>query len=439
MLPASEEVEALVLRQLGGTALFAAKFREAAARALLLPKRRPGGRSPLWQQRKRAADLLAVAARVRLVSRCCSRRTASACATSSTCRRSSTTLRRIERREVKAVTVDSTIPSPFASALLFGYVANYIYDGDAPLAERRAQALAIDQAQLRELLGEAELRELLDADALAEVEAQLQHLDEAHQARSVDGVHDLLLRLGDLTIDGDRGAEPRSTQPSRRVAELARAPARSSVSIGGEARGTSRWSTRAAIATRSACRCPTGLPESLLRAGRRMPALDLARRYARTHGPFTTAEFAARYGLGRATAEMLLKEVGGAAGCSRASSGRAARPRVVRSGRSAVDAPPIAREAAQGGRAGRARRCSAGWSRRGRASCAGARARRAARRDREPAGRAAAGVDLRDRDPRGAHRGLQPGGPRRADGRAARSSGAASSRSAIATAGSRCT
>ena len=93
------------------------------------------------------------------------------------------------------------MPSPFASALLFGYVANYIYDGDAPLAERRAQALSIDQAQLRELLGEAELRELLDSDALADVEAQLQQLDERYRARSVDGVHDLLLHLGDLTAE----------------------------------------------------------------------------------------------------------------------------------------------------------------------------------------------------------------------------------------------
>ena len=93
------------------------------------------------------------------------------------------------------------MPSPFAAALLFGYVANYIYDGDAPLAERRAQALSIDQAQLRELLGEAELRELLDADALDDVERQLQQLDERYRARSVDGIHDLLLHLGDLTAD----------------------------------------------------------------------------------------------------------------------------------------------------------------------------------------------------------------------------------------------
>ncbi|HWK11300.1 MAG TPA: DEAD/DEAH box helicase, partial [Vicinamibacterales bacterium] len=200
LIPASDEIEALVVRQLGGTALFAAKFREAAARALLLPRRRPGGRTPLWQQRKRASDLLAVAARygsfpiILEAYRECLRDVFDIPALAST-------LRRIETREVKVATVDSVMPSPFASALLFGYVANYIYDGDAPLAERRAQALAIDQAQLRDLLGDAELRELLDADALAETERQAQQLDERYHARSADGVHDLLLHLGDLTTE----------------------------------------------------------------------------------------------------------------------------------------------------------------------------------------------------------------------------------------------
>ncbi len=215
-----------MLRQLGGTALFAAKFREAAARALLLPKRRPGGRSPLWQQRKRAADLLGVASPFGIVPdvleayRECLRDVFDMPALVDT-------LRRIERREIRVATVDSTTPSPFASALLFGYVANYLYDGDAPLAERRAQALAIDQAQLRELLGEAELRELLDADALADVEAELQQLATTTAARAaVDGVHDLLLRLGDLTVEeiaaranrrqgGGRGARPSAARDIR--------------------------------------------------------------------------------------------------------------------------------------------------------------------------------------------------------------------------------
>jgi ATP-dependent Lhr-like helicase len=306
MLPASDEVESLVLRQLGGTAMFAAKFREAAARALLLPKRRPGARSPLWHQRKRAADLLAVAARfgsfpmLLEAYRECLRDVFDMPSLVDT-------LRRIETREIRTATVDSAIPSPFASALLFGYVANYIYDGDAPLAERRAQALAIDQAQLRELLGEAELRELLEVDALAEVEAQLQNLDPAHHARTVDGVHDLLLRLGDLTTV-EVGARSRVSAESA-VAELIRARRAVAISIGGETRlvpveYAGRYRDALGVPL------PPGLPESLLGPAPQA-AHDLARRYARTHGPFTTSEFAARYALGRATADAILGELTG--------------------------------------------------------------------------------------------------------------------------------
>ena len=115
-------------------------------------------------------------------------------------------LRRIRSRSLRVATIDSRTPSPFGSALLFNYVANYIYDGDAPLAERRAQALPVDQAQLRELIGEAELRDLLDTSAIESTEAELQHLAERYHARSVDAVHDLLLRLGDLTRGRDRRA-----------------------------------------------------------------------------------------------------------------------------------------------------------------------------------------------------------------------------------------
>jgi ATP-dependent Lhr-like helicase len=302
MIPSSDEVEALVLRQLGGTALFAAKFREAAGRALLLPKRRPGGRSPLWQQRKRAADLLAVAARfgsfpmLLEAYRECLRDQFDIPSLVAT-------LRRIETREVHAATVDSDVPSPFASALLFTYVANYLYDGDAPLAERRAQALAIDQTQLRELLGDAELRELLDADALAAVEAQLQHLDDDHKAKSVDGLHDLLLRSGDLTA-GEIEARCRFDGTAA-VLELVRSRRAINVRIAGETRiipveygGRYRDALGVDL--------PQGLPESLLEPSASAPQ-DLARRYARSHGPFTTVEFAGRYGLGRATAETLLK------------------------------------------------------------------------------------------------------------------------------------
>src|ERR687892_380050 len=197
LIPDVEEVEALVLRQLGSTSLFAARFRETAARALLLPRRRPGMRTPLWQQRKRASDLLAVASRF-----------GSFPALLETYREVLRdhfdmpalveTLRKLSGRSLRVSTIDSRVPSPFASSLLFSYVANYIYDGDAPLAERRAQALSVDQAQLRELLGDAELRELLDPDVLQALEQQLQHLDARYHARHPDAIHDLLLRIGDL-------------------------------------------------------------------------------------------------------------------------------------------------------------------------------------------------------------------------------------------------
>ncbi len=302
MLPASSDVESLVVRQLGGTALFAAKFREAAARALLLPRRRPGGRSPLWRQRQRAADLLAVASQFRSFPmlleayRECLRDIFDIPALVDT-------LERVERREIRAATVDSATPSPFAAALLFGYVANYLYDGDAPLAERRAQALAIDHTQLRELLGEAELRALLDADAVAAIERQLQHLDPDRQAKSVDAVHDLLLRLGDLTPD-EIGVRTR-IDTAAALATLTRARRAISITIGEESRvvpveyaGRYRDALGAAL--------PMGLPDALL-APSPHASQDLARRYARTHTPFSTTDFAARYAIGRSTAESMLR------------------------------------------------------------------------------------------------------------------------------------
>ncbi len=304
MLPASEEVEALVLRQLGGTAMFAAKFREAAGRALLLPKRRPGGRSPLWQLRKRAADLLAVAARfgsfpmLLETYRECLRDVFDMPALADT-------LRRVERREITAVTVDSSTPSPYAASLLFGYVANYLYDGDAPLAERRAQALAIDQAQLRELLGDAELRELLDADALADVEAQLQQLKDEYRARTIDGVHDMLLRLGDLTVE-EVAARSR-VDAARAIDELTRVGRAIAVDVHGDTRlipieYAARYRDALGVPL------PPGLPDSLL-APAPHAAQDLARRYARTRAPFATDEFARRYSLERPLADALLKEL----------------------------------------------------------------------------------------------------------------------------------
>src|SRR5918996_3702203 len=227
LIPDVDEVEPLVLRQLGSTSLFAARFRETAARALLLPRRRPGMRTPLWQQRKRASDLLAVASRF-----------GSFPALLETYRELLRdyfdmpalvdTLRKLSSRTLRLATIDSRVPSPFAASLLFSYVANYIYDGDAPLAERRAQALSVDQAQLRELLGDAELRELLDPAALETVESQLQHLDEKYRVKTADGLHDLLIRIGDLTLAElerrsalpDTAAVLRNLERSRRIVPL---------------------------------------------------------------------------------------------------------------------------------------------------------------------------------------------------------------------------
>jgi ATP-dependent helicase Lhr and Lhr-like helicase len=298
-----EEAAELVLRQLGSTALFAAKFREGAARALLLPRRRAEARTPLWQQRKRAYDLLSVASQyasfpiVLEAYRECLRDVFDMPALMET-------LRGIGNRSLRVHTVDSRTPSPFASALLFSYVANYIYDGDAPLAERRAQALSIDQDQLRELMGDADLRELLDVNAIEETEEQLQCVAETYRARSMDGVHDLLLRVGDLTR-----AELRlrcvSEVVADTIAKLARARRALEVQVAGE----KRW-----IAVEDAARyrdalgvpLPPGLPSAFLEdAAHAM--VDLVRRFARTHGPFTTHEVAARFDLPAESVDAVLQ------------------------------------------------------------------------------------------------------------------------------------
>src|SRR5207244_12960455 len=161
------------------------------ARALLLPKMNPRRRAPLWQQRKRAYDLLQVASRfgsfpmILEAYRECLRDVFDVPSLVAT-------MKKIRERTIRVITADKQTPSPVAGSLLFRYVANFIYDGDAPLAERRAQALAIDQAQLRELLGEPELRELLDPAALERVELALQHLDDRRKAKSLDAIHDRL-------------------------------------------------------------------------------------------------------------------------------------------------------------------------------------------------------------------------------------------------------
>jgi len=301
------EAAELVTRQLGSTALFAAKFRESAARALLLPRRRAQGRAPLWQQRKRAYDLLSVASRYASFPilleayRECLRDVFDMPALMEV-------LSAIGNGSLSVHVADTDKSSPFAAALLFGYVANYIYDGDAPLAERRAQALSIDQDQLRELMGDADLRELLDAGAIDETEEQLQCLIEGYRARTADGVHDLLLRLGDLSQD-ELQKRAATEQLGAFVTKLVRARRVVEVSVAGERRliaaeDAARYRDALGVAL------PPGLPQAFLEA---VPetGLDLVRRYARTHGPFTTAEAAHRFGLPVARMEATLERLVG--------------------------------------------------------------------------------------------------------------------------------
>ncbi|HKW72035.1 MAG TPA: DEAD/DEAH box helicase [Candidatus Dormibacteraeota bacterium] len=297
-----EEVQAMVSAQLPASALFAARFRDNAARSLLLPKRRPGQRTPLWQQRMRSAGLLQVAGQYPDFP-----------ILAETWREVMTDhfdmpaltalLRAIRSREIRVVAVDTERASPFASSLLFSYVAVYMYEGDQPLAERRAQALTLDRELLAELLGSEDLRELLDPDAIAAVELELQGLLPERFPRDIDEAHDLLARLGDLT---DEAAMARGVTEAwlRDLEKERRAVA---IRIAGE----NRW-----IAAEDAGRyrealgasLPIGLPEVFLDSGPE-PLATLLRRYARTHVPFVTSEPARRWGLPAATAEAALSHL----------------------------------------------------------------------------------------------------------------------------------
>lgn len=308
-LPAADEVEDLLVRSLGSSSVFAARFRENAGRALLLPRRHPGQRSPLWATRKKAADLLAVASRYGSFPMILE--------TYRECLRDVfdlpglvELLRQIASRRVRVLTVDARTPSPFAASLMFSYVGSFLYDGDAPLAERRAHALSVDPAQLKELLGEAELRELLDADAITALERAAQRLDGHRAAAHADGLHDLLLAIGDLT---EAEIEVRATPPEAArgwLAELERDRRAFPVTLAGER----RW-----VAAEDAARLrdalgvvpPRGLPAALLEPVAD-PLGDLVSRYARTHGPFLIESAAARFGLGIAPVRTALERLAGA-------------------------------------------------------------------------------------------------------------------------------
>ena len=358
-----DALEELVVRELSGSALFGARFRENAARALLLPRAYPGRRTPLWQQRLKAQSLLEVAKRygqfpiVLETYRECLRDVLDLPGLEEL-------LRGLHTRELSLVEAETQRASPFASSLLFDYVATYMYEGDTPNAERRAAALALDRDLLRELLGQEELRELIDPAALEEVETDLQRLSDRTRAANSDALHDVLRALGDLTVDEAQVRSLEAVSAKRMLLELEKQRRAVRMRIGGE----ERWiASEDAGLFRDALGAvpPGGLPDAFLEEVEE-PLARLARRYARTHGPFTTAELE-RPLLG-----------GHGAGAARAGAGRKADPRraatrrqrarMVRRRRAAPAAARLARIAAPRGgarRAARARPAAAGLAGRG--------------------------------------------------------------------------
>ena len=311
LFPDADEVAGLVTEQLGGSALFASRFRECAGRALLLPKRRPDQRQALWQQRQRSAQLLEVASQypsfpiVLEAVRECVNDVFDVPALVAL-------LTSVRSRELGVLAVETPRPSPFAGSLLFGYVAQFLYEGDSPLAERRAAALALDPSLLADLLGTAEglaLADLLDSEALTRTEAELQFLAEGRRARDADDLSDVLRTLGPLDAEG---AAARSTRPelvAQWLAELVAAHRVIRVRIGDQ----ERWAAiedagrlRDALGTP----LPVGVPDAFTGPSDD-PLGELLARYARRHGPFTLAEAAAWLGLGQAVVRDVLRRLSG--------------------------------------------------------------------------------------------------------------------------------
>jgi ATP-dependent helicase Lhr and Lhr-like helicase len=302
-----DEIEDIVTTEVGGSALFASRFRECAARALLLPRRDPGRRSPLWQQRQRSAQLLEVAVKypsfpiVLEAVRECLQDVYDVPALV-------TLMRDLGSRRIKVTEVATSQPSPFARSLLFGYVAAFMYEGDSPVAERRAAALSLDQGLLAELLGRVELRELLDPDVLAELERELQRLTDDRRARDPEGVADLLRLLGPLTT---AEVAERCT-PGADVAswlELLH-EARRVVTV--RVAGIEQWAVIEDVGRLRdglGVPVPPGTPEAFTDPVDD-PLADLVARYARTHGPFAAADVAERLGLGVAVAHQTLVRLG---------------------------------------------------------------------------------------------------------------------------------
>jgi len=288
-----DQIEEAVVGVLPGTTMFATVFREVAARALLLPRRLPGRRTPLWQQRQRSADLLGQAGRypgfpmLLETTRECVRDLFDVPALREV-------MGDLRARTTRLVAVETDKASPFSQSLLFSWIAVYMYEGDAPLAERRAAALSLDRDLLRELLGTDELRELLDPRALDEVELELQRLAAGRHARHADGVHDLLRDLGPLGHDEIRArADGDADAMLGGVLEDGRA-------IRVRVAGDDRYAAvedAARLRDALGVSLPLGVPGAFTTAVE-APLDDLVARYARTHGPFTIGEIAARLGAG---------------------------------------------------------------------------------------------------------------------------------------------
>ena len=298
----ADEIEPIVTAEVGGSALFASRFRECAARALLLPRRHPGKRSPLWHQRQRASQLLDVARKypdfpiVLEAVRECLQDVYDVPALTEL-------MHRVAQRRLRIVEVETTTPSPFAASLLFGYVGAFMYEGDSPLAERRAAALSLDSVLLAELLGRVELRELLDPQVITSTMRQLQHLSDDRLARDAEGIADLLRVLGPLTegeiaercTTDDVGGWLEGLRAARRALTVSFADQTWWVAV--EDIGLLRDGVGVAV--------PVGVPMAFTESIAD-PLGELLGRYARTRGPFTTHEAAARFGLGlRVAADVL--------------------------------------------------------------------------------------------------------------------------------------
>jgi ATP-dependent Lhr-like helicase len=303
-----DEIEDLVVAELGSSALFGARFRENAGRALLIPRARPGKRTPLWQQRLKAQSLLEVAKKygefpvILETYRECLRDVLDVPGLVEL-------LTKLHRRELTLVEVETPTASPFASSLLFDYVATYMYEGDTPNAERRAAALSLDRDLLRELLGQAELRDLIDPGALESVEADLQCRSEPTRATGRDGLLDVLRRVGDLSEAEVTARVLDGLVPETMLADLRAERRVARIRVNGEERwidATDAGLYRDALGAAP----PGGLPAAFLDDVPDALARLLAR-FAATHGPFTTAEVRARYGIDASAALRERERAGG--------------------------------------------------------------------------------------------------------------------------------